>query len=159
MDVNIGIGTQERTKMAQHLNILLANEYVLYTKTLKHHWNIEGPCFGQLHKLFQDQYEAILTIVDDVAERARALGAMAYGTLAEFAQKTTLKEYPGQNESELEMVRLLLVDHETIIQHIRTLIDVSTEVHDMGSNNFLCDLIEKHEKMAWILRAHLMKGA
>ncbi|HXW85833.1 MAG TPA: DNA starvation/stationary phase protection protein [Candidatus Bathyarchaeia archaeon] len=157
MDVHIGIGAKERKRMAQDLNLLLANEYVLYTKTLKHHWNIEGPCFGQLHKLFQDQYEALLTIADDVAERARALGFFSFGTLSEFVKNTTLKEYPGKNEKELEMVRLLLVDHEAIIQQIRTLIDTSANMHDMGTNNFLCDLIEKHEKMAWMLRAHLAK--
>jgi starvation-inducible DNA-binding protein len=55
------------------------------------------------------------------------------------------------------MIRNLLNDHETIIKQIRKDIDLTAKINDMGTNNFLCDLIEKHEKTAWMLRAHLGK--
>jgi starvation-inducible DNA-binding protein len=153
--INIDIADSNRKKVAERLNLLLANEYVLYTKTLKFHWNVVGPFFGPLHALFQKQYEQLLDIVDEVAERVRALDHMSHGTLKEFAANTTLPEEPGKNPDSAAMIRLLLEDHEAIIRQIRKDIDYVTELQDMGTNNFLSELIETHEKTAWMLRAHL----
>lgn len=153
--INIDVSEKTRSQMADTLNILLANEYVLYTKTLKFHWNVRGPFFGALHGLFQKQYEQLLEIVDDVAERVRALGHLSHGTLKEFSANATLAEEPGKNPDYTTMIRLLLEDHEAIIRQIRKDIDLAAELHDMGTNNFLSDLIETHEKTAWMLRAHL----
>jgi starvation-inducible DNA-binding protein len=155
--VNIGIPEKNRKQIATHLNELLSNEYVLYTKTLKYHWNIVGKWFGPLHALFKEQYEALLTIADDIAERVRALGFQAFGTLAEFAEHTTLKEHPGKYPHDTGMIKDLLDDHEIIIKQIRADIPFMTEQQDDGTSNFLQDLIVKHEKMAWMLRAHLEK--
>lgn len=155
--VNIGIPEKNRQQVADHLNIILSNEYVLYTKTLKFHWNVEGKWFGSLHELFKEQYEALLTIVDDVAERVRALGHESFGTLTEFSKHSTLKEQPGKNPNDTGMIKNLLEDHEAIIKHIRDDIHFTAEQKDDGTSNFLQDLIVKHEKMAWMLRAHLAK--
>lgn len=144
-----------RTHMADRLNKLLANEYVLYTKTQKYHWNIVGKFFGPLHELFGKQYEALSIVIDTVAERVRALEHMALGTLAEFQEHATIKETPGKNPDDMGMIRDLLNDYETIIAQLRADIDLSTEINDMGTNNFLGGLLEQHEKTAWMLRAHL----
>jgi len=58
--INIGIDKTNRQAVSKRLNVLLSNEFVLYTKTLKYHWNVVGPHFGPLHKLFNDQYEMLL---------------------------------------------------------------------------------------------------
>ena len=65
------------------------------------------------------------------------------------------KEHMGDIPAEKVMIKNLLEDHETIIKLIRTDIDKTVEFMDAGTNNFLCDLIEKHEKMAWMLRSYL----
>lgn len=153
--INIDITEKNRKLVADRLNLLLANEYVLYTKTLKFHWNVVGLFFGPLHALFQKQYEQLLEIVDEVAERVRALGYLSHGTLKEFSTHATLPEEPGKNPDSKSMIRLLLEDHEAIIRQIRKDIDYAAELGDMGTNNFLSDLIETHEKTAWMLRAHL----
>jgi len=153
--VNIGLSAEIRSKVVDRLRYLLANEYVLYTKTLKFHWNVKGPFFDALHKLFNDHYEQLLIFADDVAERCRALGADSSGTLKEFLEQTTLKEHPGKNPSYEKMIAQLLADHETIIRQIRVDADDTQEWGDMGTNNFLLNMLEKHEKMAWMLRAHL----
>lgn len=155
--VNIGIPEKNRQQVARQLNILLSNEYVLYTKTLKFHWNVEGKWFGSLHELFKEQYEALLNIADDVAERVRALGYESFGTLTEFSKHTSLKEHPGKNPNDTGMIKDLLGDHEIIIKLIRTDIHFTADESDEGTSNFLQDLIVKHEKMAWMLRAHLGK--
>lgn len=153
--MNIDLSAQSRTTMVKHLEVLLANEYILYTKTLKFHWNIEGKHFGALHALFEKQYEQLLTIVDSVAERMRALDHYSTGTLAEFLKQTTLSESPGENPKDLDMITLLVHDHEAIIRQLRKDADIATELKDTGTNNFLAELLETHEKMAWFLRAHI----
>src|SRR5581483_1821755 len=79
--VNIGLGERQRQGVTEVLGRLLADEYVLYTKTRNYHWNVTGPQFHDLHKFFEAQYEALDDIVDEVAERARSLGGPAVGTL------------------------------------------------------------------------------
>jgi len=155
--INIGLSEKDRNTIAQQLHALLANEYVLYTKTLKYHWNVKGENFGPLHMFFQKQYEQLQEFIDGIAERSLALGIPSTGTLAEFAQVATIKEQPGQNPQALDMVKDLLQGHETIILQLRSMIDATAQINDMGTNNFLSNLLEKHEKIAWMLRAHLEK--
>ena len=96
MKLNIGLEAEQREGVVGLLSALLADEYVLYTKTRNYHWNVVGPQFNDLHKFFQDQYEALDDVIDEVAERARTLGGHAIGTLAEFVQLARLKEHPAR---------------------------------------------------------------
>ncbi len=75
-------------------------------------------------------------------------------TLAEFQEATRLKEHPAQYPAAEEMLDNLLADHETLIRQLRADADAAaSKYHDMGTNDFLTGLMEKHEKMAWMLRA------
>ena len=136
------------------MNNLLADEYVLYTKTRNYHWNVVGPQFNDLLKFFQEQYEALDEMVDEVAERARSVGGKAYGTLAEFSQHSRLKEQPGKQPAAATMVANLQADHEAMVRTLRADLETVMEKHnDAGTNDFLTGLMEKHEKMAWMLRS------
>ena len=136
------------------MNNLPADEYVLYTKTRNYHWNVVGPQFNDLHKFFQEQYEALDEMVDEVAERARSVGGKAYGTLAEFSQHSRLKEQPGKQPAAATMVANLQADHEAMVRTLRADLETVMEKHnDAGTNDFLTGLMEKHEKMAWMLRS------
>src|SRR6266850_3763678 len=119
MTLNIGISESNRDSIVKILNAVLADEYVLYTKTRNYHWNVVGPQFNDLHKFFEAQYEAVDGIVDEVAERARSLGGRAWGTLAEFAKATRLREEPGEAPSAKDMLARLLADHEAIVRVLR----------------------------------------
>lgn len=156
MKLNIGLDDQQREGVAQILNALLADEYVLYTKTRKHHWNITGPHFSPLHELFQKQYEELDDIIDEIAERVRTLGGAAAGTLAEFLKLARLKEQPAKTLPAQEMIAALLADHEAIIRQLRNDLDACmSKQGDAGTSDFLTGLMEKHEKTAWMLRANL----
>jgi starvation-inducible DNA-binding protein len=156
MSFDIGLSEEQREGVVTILNTLLADEYLLYTKTRHYHWNVVGPHFHDLHKFFEAQYTALNTIVDDVAERARALGGNALGTLTEFLQHSRLQEQVGHYPDEQTMIALLLRDHETIIRHLRVDLETCAEQHgDIGTNDFLTGLLGQHEKMAWMLRACL----
>jgi len=156
MNPNLGMSDGSRQNVVTFLNDVLADEYVLYTKTRNYHWNVVGPQFNDLHKFFEAQYSELNDIVDDVAERARALGGRALGTLAEFSQHARLKEQPGTYPDATGMLRDLLGDHEAVIRRLREDLEVVMEKHrDAGTNDFLTGLMEQHEKMAWMLRAFL----
>ncbi len=156
MKPNIGLRDGDSAAVVEILNRLLADEYVVYTKTRNYHWNVVGPQFNDLHKFFEAQYEAVDGIVDEVAERARSLGGRAWGTLAEFAKATRLREEPGEVPSAKDMLTRLLADHEAIVRVLRAdLVTVDEKHGDAGTNDFLTGLVEQHEKMAWMLRAFL----
>jgi starvation-inducible DNA-binding protein len=156
MKTSIGLTDAQRAGVIQILNTLLADEYVLYTKTRNYHWNVVGPQFNDLHKFFEAQYTELNVVVDDVAERARALGGPAAGTLAEFTKLARLGEEPGKTLSASAMVAALLADHEAIVQTLRKDLETCASKHgDQGTSDFLTGLMEQHEKMAWMLRAYL----
>jgi starvation-inducible DNA-binding protein len=154
--INIGLSQQQRQGVVEILSRLLADEYLLYTKTRNYHWNVVGPQFNDLHKFFEGQYEAIDEFIDDVAERARTLGAPAVGTLAEFKQLGRIKEQPGRRPAARQMLQDLLADHEALVQILREDLQTAMDKHgDAGTSDFLTGLMERHEKMAWMLRAFL----
>jgi starvation-inducible DNA-binding protein len=150
----------DRDGSAKLLNTLLADEFVLYTKTRNYHWNVTGSTFGELHRLFNEQYDQLNQIVDDVAERVRALGGVAAGSLEEFRKLARLKESPSTVPlGSTHMIESLLLDYEALIGYLRSDLELSLHrFHDAGTNNFLTDLLERHEKTAWMLRAHLEEG-
>jgi starvation-inducible DNA-binding protein len=154
--INIGLGDKQRSGVIEILNAALADEFVLYTKTRNFHWNVTGPQFNDLHKFFEAQYEEIEGFIDDIAERARALGGAALGSLQGYLKHTRLKENNGAAPAAMEMVAELLNDHEIVIRQLRAdIAKVSDKFGDEGSADFLTGSMEAHEKMAWMLRAFL----
>lgn len=156
MQPDIGITDQNRSKVIEILNTLLADEVLLYTKLRKFHWNIVGARFKGLHELFEEQYTQLETLIDQVAERARTLGGVAIGTMAEFQEHARLKENPGENPDAESMIKEIVRDHEVLIRQLRAEISRTAETYeDIGTEGFLADLLEQHEEMSWMLRAHL----
>jgi starvation-inducible DNA-binding protein len=153
---DIGVKDDARKKLVETLNMRLCDEYVLYTKTKNYHWNVIGPRFSELHEFFKEQYEMLDEMTDEVAERARQLGGKSLGTLDEFVGHSSINEHPGQYPDEQTMISNLLKDHEAIIKTLRKNADEADEqYHDMATNDFFLAAVQKHEKMAWMLRAHL----
>ena len=155
MKANTGIPENHLQPLATMLNTLLADEYVLYAKTRNYHWNVTGASFMELHKLFEGQYEDLATVVDDIAERSRALGHYAVGTLKQVLALTRLVE-DEQPTDYKQMIQNLLNDHETIIRILRNDINVAADQYkDAGTSDFFTGLMKQHEKTAWILRSYL----
>lgn len=142
---------------ADWLNRLLADEFILYTKTLNNHWNVRGMQFSSLHEFFEVLYEKQQDYADDVAERVRAAGGIALGTMEDFLKHTHLEEQTGFPPDPRSMISNLLADHERIMAYLKEGIELAEKRDDPGSENFLTDLLMKHEKVAWMLRTHLDK--
>lgn len=153
---NIGISEQNLEGVIKILSALLADEHVLYTKARNYHWNVVGDQFNDLHKFFQTLYEELEKHIDEIAERIRALGGNAIGTMKEFIEIARLKEHPGEYPDAKTMLKNLLNDYETLIRNLRNdAVTVSEKYQDAGTADFLTDLMSKYEKTAWMLRALL----
>ena len=156
MNAKIGISQENLAEVAHELSKILADEYVLYTKTRNAHWNVEGADFLEKHKFFEGQFEQIDEFIDSVAERIRTIGHYPPATLTSFLALTHLTEVSREKNDSHGFIRELLADHETIIEKIRENINHFTDdFHDAGSTDFITGLMENHEKMAWFLRSHL----
>ena len=154
--IDIGIDEKNRQEVVKLLQPVLANLSVVYTKTRNYHWNLTGPRFHTLHLFLEEQYKALGEAADEVAERIRSVGGFSIGTLQEFISTSVLKEEPGVRPPSDLMIANLVADHETIIKGLREDIDkCDDDFHDTGTADFLTGLMEDHEKLAWMLRAHL----
>lgn len=156
MKVDIGISDDNRNKVVNILNRLLADEFTLYTKTRNYHWNIVVSQFNELHKFLESQYQELELTMDEVAERSRMIGGHAIGTLAELKETTRLKEHPGEYPIAKKMIENLLHDHETLAKELRQeQKDCDEKYDDVGTSDFLTGILQQHEKMAWMLRSTL----
>ncbi|TWR29634.1 DNA starvation/stationary phase protection protein [Mucilaginibacter pallidiroseus] len=156
MEPNIGLSSTNLSNVAHALNKILADEFVLYTKTRNAHWNVEGPDFHAKHLFFERQYQQLDEIMDGVAERIRSLGHYAPATLKLFSELTQLSEVLHSKNDATGFIKELLVDHESIIIGLRENINVfANNFKDLGTSDYITGLMETHEKMAWMLRSHL----
>jgi starvation-inducible DNA-binding protein len=157
MKIQIGIKPEDTVKVADSLNILLADEHILYIKTRNAHWNVEGHDFISMHKFFEEQYKQLEDIIDSVAERIRAIGHYADATLQGFLKLTHLSEKTREKNDSTGFIKDLLEDHESIITYLRENINqFADKWHDQGSSDLITGLMEVHEKTAWMLRSHLV---
>lgn len=156
METKIGIKQEYLAEVAYALSKVLADEFILYTKTKKTHWNVEGPDFYNKHLFFEQQYEQLDDLIDTIAERIRTIGHYAPATLKEYLSLTHLSEQSREGNDSLGYIKELLADHESILIHLRENINnFAGAQHDLGTSDYITGLMETHEKMAWMLRAHL----
>jgi starvation-inducible DNA-binding protein len=109
----------------------------------------------ELHKFYETQFGKLDEIIDEIAERVRALGHYAEARLKDYVRLTRLEEQENTNKQK-DQLQNLLNDHETIIQNLRKLIVLFSDTHkDLGTSDFVTGLMGKHEKMAWFIRSYL----
>jgi starvation-inducible DNA-binding protein len=152
--IDIGIRDKDRQKIADGLSRLLADTYGLYLKTHSFHWNVEGPMFNTLHLMFMEQYTELWNALDLIAERIRSLGFPAPGTYSEFGRLSSIEETEGVPEA-MEMVRLLVRGHETVVRTARDVFGAADNGGDESTADLLTQRLQVHEKTAWMLRSLL----
>ena len=156
MNINIGISDSNRQAVVNELSKILADEFVLYTKTRNAHWNVAGVDFYDKHKFFETQFEQLDTNIDSIAERIRSLGHYAPATLKAFLELANLSESNSDKKDSKSFINELLIDHEIIIKNLRKNINpFANDFNDLGTSDFITGLLQDHEKMAWFLRSHI----
>lgn len=149
-------GENQVNSVVTMLNLVLADECLLYSKTRNCDWSVTDPETRQLHDLFEQQYDRLADIIDRLTERIRTLGAQAMGTMSEFLQYARLKEPPGKRAHAARMLAHLLDDHEALLLTLKGDLAVcAEEFNDVDTGKLLNDLVARHENMARTLRARL----
>jgi len=154
MDIDIGIAQDQRREIAGGLARLLADSYTLYLKTHNYHWNVTGPMFQTLHTMFEQQYSELALAVDEIAERIRALGFPAPGSYKAYAGLTSVEEEDGVPPA-TDMIRNLVVVHETVVRTARAVFPIAERAHDEPTADLLTQRMQVSEKTAWMLRSLL----
>ncbi len=154
MQLNIGIDPTRREELVGQLSKLLADSYTLYLKTHNFHWNVTGPMFQTLHLMFEQQYNELALAVDLVAERIRSLGHPAPASYAAFGRLSSVPDTDGVPKA-LEMVTILVADHETVIRTARLVVKAAEEAGDQATADLGTQRLQIHEKTAWMLRSLL----
>lgn len=153
-EINIGINTEDRQSIAKGLSRLLADSYTLYLKTHNYHWNVTGPMFSSLHKLFEEQYMELAEAVDEIAERIRALDEPAPGSYRAFAKLSSIEEEEGHPDAKT-MVANLVKAQEAVARTARKAFPTAEKADDEATCDLLTQRMQLHEKNAWMLRSLL----
>jgi starvation-inducible DNA-binding protein len=139
-------------KLVAAMKVLLGTAFSLYLKAHGFHWNVEGPLFPELHKLFEKIYEDAWESVDDIAEQIRQLDTPSPSSMDSF-QQLSLVETTDEVPSPADMVVALFKDTETIISALTSTLQLAVGQNKQGLVNFLALRIETHSKQRWMLRA------
>lgn len=141
-----------REEIAASLSRLLADTYTLYLKTQGFHWNVTGPRFYDLHKLFEEQYGELAAANDEIAERIRALGGVAPASYSAFARLARVQEQPRVPAAEA-MIRELAQDNREAVRAAQAVVAAADAHEDVGTADLATQRIRMHEKAAWMLDA------
>jgi starvation-inducible DNA-binding protein len=153
----IALSEKARKESVENLNQLLANTMTLRDLYKKHHWQVSGPTFYQLHLLFDKHYEAQAELIDEIAERIMMLGGVSVAMAADVAEATTIPRPPkGREEAPVQISRLLQA-HETILLEARSMAAQASKVGDDGTNDLLVStVIRTNEMQVWFIAEHLV---
>lgn len=142
------------------LNQTLADTMTLRDMYKKHHWQVVGPTFDQLHLLFDKHYEAQAELVDIVAERIQVLGGVTLAMAADVAEETRIPRPPRGREPAVVQMSRLAQAHEMIIIAARKNAEIVADTGDSGSNDVLVsNVLRTNELQAWFLTEHLVAVA
>ena len=157
--MKLPIALEERAclESVANLNQLLADTMTLRDMYKKHHWQVAGPTFYQLHLLFDKHYDEQLELVDTIAERIQLLGGVSLAMAPDVAETTRIERPPrGREEDPVQLSRLLDA-HKIIIGECRELAERADKLGDDGTNDLaVSDVLRTNELQVWFLSEHLV---
>jgi starvation-inducible DNA-binding protein len=155
--IPIALSENTAAKSVENLNQVLADTITLRDLYKKHHWQVAGPTFYQLHLLFDKHYEEQNDLVDTLAERIQMLGGISLAMAADVAETTLIPRPPkGREEVPVQISRLLHA-HEIVLEEARSMARQAAEAGDDGTNDLLVsDVIRTNEKEVWFVSEHLV---
>jgi starvation-inducible DNA-binding protein len=141
----------------ENLNQILADTITLRDLYKKHHWQVAGPTFYQLHLLFDKHADEQSELVDAVAERIQLLGGVSVAMAGDVAETTLIPRPPkGREEAPVQISRLLHA-HEIVLKEARAMARRATDAGDDGTNDLLVsDVIRRNELQVWFVAEHVV---
>ena len=157
--VPVGLGENVRSASTTALNQLLVDTMALRDLYKKHHWQVSGATFYQLHLLFDKHYNEQVELMDRLAERISSLGAVPLAAPHDVAETTSLVRPPKGRESVPAQITRLLDAHEQILTQSHKAAKEAAENGDDGTNDLIVsELIRTNEMHVWFLSEHLNDG-
>jgi starvation-inducible DNA-binding protein len=155
----IALSQETRRASVDNLNQLLADTITLRDLYKKHHWQVSGPTFYQLHLLFDKHFGEQSELVDLIAERIMMLGGVSVAMSADVAEMTIIPRPPkGREEVPVQISRLLHA-HEIVLEEARAMARKAAEEGDDGTNDVLVsNVIRTNEMEVWFVGEHLVDG-
>jgi starvation-inducible DNA-binding protein len=141
-------------QLIENMKKVLASTVALYLKASNYHWNVQGPNFHQFHSFFGEIYEQNQSEIDPIAEQIRTLQAYAPASFERYSQLSVIKDELSI-PSAMAMVSKLEADNLALITLLKQTQKMAEEQNAVGLANFLQDLVDKHYKTDWQLKATL----
>jgi starvation-inducible DNA-binding protein len=159
VQIPAGLDENVRLDSTRNLNQVLVDTMVLRDMYKKHHWQVSGHTFYQLHLLLDKHYEEQAELVDLLAERIQALGGIAVAMPHDVAEQSRVERPPiGREEVPVQLSRLLEA-HELILKEAREFAKSAAEAGDDGTNDLLVsDIVRTNERQVWFVAEHLAPG-
>lgn len=159
VSMRIALDEDVRRESVENLNQLLADTITLRDLYRKHHWQVSGPTFYQLHLLFDKHHEEQDAIVDAIAERIMNLGGVSIAMGADVAETTLVPRPPKGREGVPVQISRLLHAHEIVLEETRAMARLADDAGDAGTNDLLVGtVIRTNETQAWFVAEHLVDG-
>ena len=155
-------GLQEHVVKASvtALNQVLADSITLRDMYKKHHWQVVGPTFNQLHLMYDTHFEAQVAIVDAIAERIQILGGISLAMAADIAEETSIPRLPRGREPAAVQLSRLVDAHTLIIKEARDYAQKASDAGDAGTDDLLVsEVLRCNELQAWFLSEHLVAAS
>jgi len=147
-----------RSQMCEKLNQLLADSIVLRDIYKKHHWQVAGPTFYQLHLLFDKHFDEQVEIVDTIAERIQLLGGVTIAMGGDCAKVTSIPAPPRGREEVPVQISRLLEAHKIIMQECQDIAEAANKAGDDGTNDLVVsDVLRANELQSWFIGNHLVE--
>ena len=146
--------TKQSNTAIEALRQVVADSYAVLGQTHICHWNVRGHNFFSLHNAFEEQYTELFTAVDDIAERIRALGALAPGGLGNLAKMAGIKEI-AEDTSADKMVAHLVQVNQKLVGNLEKARDEAAATGDAETEDLMIARIQVHEKTIWMLDSFL----
>lgn len=153
----IALAEDTRKTSATNLNQVLADTITLRDLYKKHHWQVSGPTFYQLHLLFDKHFGEQNELVDLIAERIMMLGGVSIAMSADVAEMTLIPRPPAGREEVPVQISRLLHAHEIVLKEARAMARKASEDGDDGTNDLLVsNVIRTNEMQVWFVSEHVV---
>ena len=154
----VALSEQTCKQSVENLNQLLADTMALRDLYKKHHWQIAGPTFYQLHLLFDKHHDEQNELVDRVAERIQLLGGLSVAMAHDVAETTLIPRPPKGRESAPVQISRLLHAHEIVLKEAHAMARLAAESGDDGTNDLIVsDVIRRNELQVWFVAEHVVE--
>lgn len=148
-------GDNSKKALVEALNGALADHLALYVKTKNFHWHVKGPRFRDLHLLFDEQAQQILSVTDAIAERVRKNDADTLTSVGSIGKTSKVRDEDSTSLEPDAMLKQLKADNETLVARLKDVKDASEEAGDNATSGVVDEWTDFAEERVWFLRQEL----